>query len=200
MADLDSSASLLRSSGLARRTSGRFLDYYHLRKPCRSLSMDQYRTRFPGVLRNRIQPTVHLLPEAFILDPCLDGRCLPSFPIARRPGLLGLQSCSPRPHRVQRRRILHQSKARTSVDSGHAVHLSSEGSYQTQRQAHQIYPVPLHGKDHQAPPVSDDLSNFLGILTLRISLRYYYGYHNIGFRLSSEERFEEIHELLGLIK
>jgi hypothetical protein len=66
-----------------RRTSERFLDYYHFRKPCRSLSADQHGTRFPGVLRDRLQPALRHLPEGFSLDPYLDGKGQPSLPIAR---------------------------------------------------------------------------------------------------------------------
>jgi hypothetical protein len=65
-----------------RRTSGRFLEYYHFRKPCRSLSADRHGTRFPGVLRDRLQPTLRHLPEGFALDPYLDRQGQPSLPIA----------------------------------------------------------------------------------------------------------------------
>jgi hypothetical protein len=56
-----------------RRTSERFLDYYHFRKPCRSLSANQHGTRFPGVLRDRLQPTLRHR----------DRQGQPSLPIAR---------------------------------------------------------------------------------------------------------------------
>jgi len=66
-----------------RRTSGRFLNYYHFRKPCRSLSPDEHGTRFPGVLRDRLQPTLRHLPAGFTLDSYLDGQGRLSLPIAR---------------------------------------------------------------------------------------------------------------------
>jgi transposase len=66
-----------------RRTSDRFLDYYHFRKPCRSLSPDHHGTRFPGVLRDRLQPTLRHLPAGFTLDSYLDGKGRLSLPIAK---------------------------------------------------------------------------------------------------------------------
>ena len=68
---------------LLRRTSRRFLDYYHFRKPCRSLSPDQHGTRFPGVLRDRLWPTLRHLPAGFTLDSCLEGPGRLSLPIAK---------------------------------------------------------------------------------------------------------------------
>jgi putative transposase len=66
-----------------RRTSNRFLDYYHFRKPCRSLRSDQHGTRFPGALRDRLQPTLRHLPAGFALDSYLDGEGRLSLPIAK---------------------------------------------------------------------------------------------------------------------
>lgn len=66
-----------------RRTSRRFLDYYHFRKPCRSLSLDQHGTRFPGILRDRLGPTLRHLPVGFTLAPYLDDQGRLSLPIAK---------------------------------------------------------------------------------------------------------------------
>jgi hypothetical protein len=66
-----------------RRTSRRFLDYHHFRKPCRSLSPDQHGTRFPGVLRDRLWPNLRHLPAGFTLDSYLDGQGRLSLPIAK---------------------------------------------------------------------------------------------------------------------
>lgn len=66
-----------------RRTSDRFLDYYHFRKPCRSLSVVEQDTRFPGVLRDRLWPTLRHLPAGFTLDSYLDAQDRISLPLAR---------------------------------------------------------------------------------------------------------------------
>jgi hypothetical protein len=69
-----------------RRTSARFLRYYHLQKPSRSLSFADHGTRFPGVLRDRAWPTLRHLPDGFSLDPYIDARGHLALPIAKGHG------------------------------------------------------------------------------------------------------------------
>ncbi|MGB7295934.1 MAG: helix-turn-helix domain-containing protein [Candidatus Aminicenantales bacterium] len=66
-----------------RRCSDRFLEYYHVRKPSRSLTVADYGTRFPGVLRNQLWPTLRHLPIGFTIDPYFDARGHPALPIAK---------------------------------------------------------------------------------------------------------------------
>ena len=66
-----------------RRTSDRFLRYYHVQKPSRSLTLAEHGTRFPGVLRDRTWPTLRHLPDGFSLKPYIDARGHLAFPIAR---------------------------------------------------------------------------------------------------------------------
>jgi hypothetical protein len=66
-----------------RRTSDRFLRYYHVQKPSRSLTLAEHGTRFPGVLRDRTWPTLRHLPDGFSLEPYIDARGHLAFPIAR---------------------------------------------------------------------------------------------------------------------
>jgi len=66
-----------------RRTSDRFLRYYHLQKPSRSLTPADHGTRFPGVLRDRTWPTLRHLPDGFSLDQYIDARGHLALPIAK---------------------------------------------------------------------------------------------------------------------
>ncbi len=66
-----------------RRTSERFLRYYHIQKPSRSLTLADHGTRFPGVLRDRLWTTLHHLPDGFSLDQYIDARSHLAFPIAK---------------------------------------------------------------------------------------------------------------------
>jgi len=66
-----------------RRCSRRFLAYYHLQKPSRSLKLVEHGTRFPGILRSRLWPTLCHLPEAFSLEDYRDAHGHPAFPIAK---------------------------------------------------------------------------------------------------------------------
>jgi hypothetical protein len=66
-----------------RRTSDRFLAYYHVRKPNRSLTVADHETRFPGILRDQLWPTLRHLPSAFGLEHYLDDRGHLALPIAR---------------------------------------------------------------------------------------------------------------------
>jgi len=66
-----------------RRTSERFLRYYHLQKPSRSLTLADHGTRFPGVLRDRLWTTLHHLLDGFSLDHYIDARGHLALPIAK---------------------------------------------------------------------------------------------------------------------
>lgn len=66
-----------------RRTSDRFLEYYHVRKPSRSLTVADHGTRFPGILREQLWPTLRHLPSAFSLEHYLDDRGHLALPIAK---------------------------------------------------------------------------------------------------------------------
>jgi hypothetical protein len=66
-----------------RRTSDRFLRYYHAQKPSRSLTLADHGTRFPGVLRDRLWTTLRHLPGGFSLDPYIDARGHLAIPLAK---------------------------------------------------------------------------------------------------------------------
>jgi hypothetical protein len=66
-----------------RRCSDRFLEYYHVRKPSRSLTVAAHGTRFPGVLRDQLWATLCHLPIGFTIDPYFDARRHPALPIAK---------------------------------------------------------------------------------------------------------------------
>jgi hypothetical protein len=66
-----------------RRTSERFLLYYHFQKPNRSLRAAKQGTRFPGQLREQLWPTLRHLPPAFDIDRHLDDRGHLILPIAK---------------------------------------------------------------------------------------------------------------------
>jgi hypothetical protein len=66
-----------------RRTSRRFLRYYHVQKPSRSLTLADHGTRFPGVLRDRTWTTLRHLPDGLSLDPYIDARGHLVLPIAK---------------------------------------------------------------------------------------------------------------------
>jgi len=66
-----------------RRTSERFLRYYHYEKPHRNLTQKEHGTRFPGILRDRIWRSFRHLPKRFNLDKYIDPKGHLNFPIAR---------------------------------------------------------------------------------------------------------------------
>ncbi len=51
-----------------RRTSKRFMQYYHYEKPHRGLTDKEHGTRFPGILRDHLRNILRHLPEEFSLD------------------------------------------------------------------------------------------------------------------------------------
>jgi hypothetical protein len=66
-----------------RQCNRRFLDYYHLEKPSRSLTLAKHETRYPGVLRDRLWPQLRHLPEYFALDAYRDTHGHLAIPIAK---------------------------------------------------------------------------------------------------------------------
>src|SRR4030043_441006 len=66
-----------------RRTSERFLRYYHYEKPHRSLTQKEHGTRFPGILKDRRWKDVRHLPKRFNLDKYIDPKGRLNIPIAK---------------------------------------------------------------------------------------------------------------------
>ena len=66
-----------------RRTSARFLRYYHFQKPSRGLTLADHGTRFPGLLRDRLWPPLRHLPDGFSLESYIDTRGHLALPIAK---------------------------------------------------------------------------------------------------------------------
>jgi hypothetical protein len=74
-----------RCSGLpaVRRTSARFLRYYHTRKPHRALTVAAHGSRFPGVVLAAARPQLRALPPGFSLDQYRDAHGRLDLPLAR---------------------------------------------------------------------------------------------------------------------
>jgi len=66
-----------------RRTSERFLRYYHYEKPHRSLTQKEHGTRFSGILKDRRWKDVRHLPKRFDLDKYIDPKGRLNIPIAK---------------------------------------------------------------------------------------------------------------------
>lgn len=66
-----------------KRTSKRFLRYYHYEKPHRSLTQKEHGTRFPGKLRDQNWRSLRHLPKRFNLDKYMDSQGHLNFPIAK---------------------------------------------------------------------------------------------------------------------
>lgn len=66
-----------------RRTSGRFLGYYHTRKPHRALTVVRHGSRFPEVVLAAARPQLRPLPPGFTLAPYRDARGELRLPLAR---------------------------------------------------------------------------------------------------------------------
>jgi len=66
-----------------RRCSRRFLAYYHLQKPSRTLSLAKHGTRFPGILRDRLWTELRHLPVVFSLDAYRDAQGRLALPVAK---------------------------------------------------------------------------------------------------------------------
>jgi len=67
-----------------KRTSERFMQYYHYEKPHRRLTQKEHGTRFPGILRDNLWKSLRHLPKGFCLDKYIDdsnGHL--NFPIAK---------------------------------------------------------------------------------------------------------------------
>ncbi len=65
-----------------RRTSERFLRYYHYEKPHRGLTQKEHGTRFPGILRDQLWKSLRHLPKGFTLDRYIDSHRNLTLPIA----------------------------------------------------------------------------------------------------------------------
>lgn len=66
-----------------KRTSERFLRYYHYEKPHRGLTQKEHDTRFSGILRDRLWKYIRHLPKRFNLDKYIDSHGRLNLPIAR---------------------------------------------------------------------------------------------------------------------
>jgi len=66
-----------------KRTSERFLQYYHYGKPHRGLTQKEHGTRFPGILKDRIWKSLRHLPKGFSLDNYMDSNGYLNLPIAK---------------------------------------------------------------------------------------------------------------------
>ena len=66
-----------------KKTSERFLEYYHYEKPHRSLTQKEHGTRFPGVLRDRLWKSIIHLPRSFILERYINSNGGLNIPIAK---------------------------------------------------------------------------------------------------------------------
>lgn len=66
-----------------RRTSERFLRYYHYEKPHRGLTQKEHGTRFPGKLRDRLWKSIRHLPKGFTLERYIDSNGHLNIPIAK---------------------------------------------------------------------------------------------------------------------
>ena len=66
-----------------RRTSARFLRYYHTRKPHRALTVATHGSRFPGVVLAAARPQLRPVPPGFRLDQYRDAHGRLDLPLAR---------------------------------------------------------------------------------------------------------------------
>jgi hypothetical protein len=66
-----------------KRTSARFMQYYHYEKPHRSLTQKEHGTRFPGVLKEHLWKSLRHIPKGFNLEKYWDSNGHLSLPIAK---------------------------------------------------------------------------------------------------------------------
>ena len=66
-----------------RRTSKRFLQYYHYGKPHRRLTTKENGTRFPGILKDQIWESLRHLPNGFSLATYMDHKGNLKLPISK---------------------------------------------------------------------------------------------------------------------
>ncbi len=66
-----------------RKTSKRFLQYYHYGKPHRKLTTQENGTRFPGILKDQIWESLRHLPDGFNLETYIDPKGSLKLPIAK---------------------------------------------------------------------------------------------------------------------
>ncbi len=68
---------------IIRRTSERFLQYYHYEKPHRGLTQKEYGTRFSGVLRDHLWKSLRHIQKGFNLEKYKDSNGHLNLPIAK---------------------------------------------------------------------------------------------------------------------
>ncbi len=66
-----------------KRTSARFMQYYHYEKPHRSLTQKEHDTRFPGLLKEHLWKSFRHIPKGFNLEKYRDPNGHLSLPIAK---------------------------------------------------------------------------------------------------------------------
>jgi transposase len=66
-----------------RRTSKRFMQYYHYEKPHRGLTNKEHGTQFPGIIRDRLWKQLRHVPEEFSLDTYIDFNNHLKLPVSR---------------------------------------------------------------------------------------------------------------------
>jgi len=66
-----------------KRTSEKFLRYYHYEKPHRGLTQKEDGTRSPGILRDHRRKSLIHIPKRFTLDEYTDSRGHLNLPLAR---------------------------------------------------------------------------------------------------------------------
>jgi hypothetical protein len=66
-----------------KRTSERFLRYYHYEKPHRGLTQKEHGTRFPGIFKDQLWKSFIHLPKGFNLDKYMDSNGHLNLPIAK---------------------------------------------------------------------------------------------------------------------
>jgi transposase len=69
--------------GTLRKTSKRFLQYYHYGKPHRKLTAQENGTRFPGILKDQIWESLKHMPDGFSIDTYIDPKGNLKLPIAK---------------------------------------------------------------------------------------------------------------------
>ncbi len=69
--------------GALKRTSEKFLRYYHYEKPHRSLTQKEHGTRFPGIRRDHLWKSLKSLPKSFTLEKYIDSNGHLNIPVAK---------------------------------------------------------------------------------------------------------------------
>jgi putative transposase len=69
--------------GSLRRTSTRFMQYYHYEKPHRGFTHKEHGTQFPGIIKDRLWKNLRHVPEEFSLDTYIDSNNQLKLPVCR---------------------------------------------------------------------------------------------------------------------